>query len=164
LTRLLLLILLADFWLVGCSPLAKVSSNTNAIREEAQVLIDHGQATGDREVVTRAQRINDLAADTHTQLSGLEDKVPAWLTTLWMAALAVVVVGVVVLLWQTGLGTAVRVAIGWLPRAKVRDADLAAGMLDPNNPENAREYVAERRASDPEFDAAWRRVQKKGSQ
>jgi hypothetical protein len=164
LTRLLLLILLADFWLVGCSPLAKVSSNTNAIREEAQVLIDHGQATGDREVVTRAQRINDLAADTHTQLSGLEDKVPAWLTTLWMAAVAVVVVGMVVLLWQTGLGTAVRVAIGWLPRAKVRDADLAAGMLDPDNPENAREYVAARRASDPEFDAAWRRVQKKGSQ
>ena len=163
-TRLLLLILLADFWLVGCSPLAKVSSNTNAIREEAQVLIDHGQATGDREVVTRAQRINDLAADTHTQLSGLEDKVPAWLTTLWMAAVAVVVVGMVVLLWQTGLGTAVRVAIGWLPRAKVRDADLAAGMLDPDNPENAREYVAARRASDPEFDAAWRRVQKKGSQ
>jgi len=115
LTRLLLILLLANFWLVGCSPLAKVSSNTNAIREEAQVLIDHGQATGDREVVTRAQRINDLAADTHSQLSGLEDKVPAWLTTLWMAALAVVVVGVVVLLWQTGLGTAVRIAIGWLP-------------------------------------------------
>ena len=163
-TRLLLLILLADFWLVGCSPLAKVSSNTNAIREEAQVLIDHGQATGDREVVTRAQRINDLAADTHDRLSGLEDKVPAWISTLWMAALAVVVVAVVVLLWQTGLGTAVRVAIGWLPRAKVRDADLAAGMLDPDNPENAREYVAARRASDPEFDAAWRRLQKKGSQ
>ena len=156
----LLPILLASL-LVGCSPLAKVSRNTNAIREEAQVLIDHGQATGDKEVVTHAQRINDLAADTHTQLSGLEDKVPAWLSTLWMAALAVVVVGVVVLLWQTGLGTAVRVAIGWLPRAKVRDADLAAGMLDPNNPENAREYVAARRASDPEFDAAWRRLQKK---
>lgn len=163
-TKLLpLILLLAELWLVGCSPLAKVSSNTNAIREEAQVLIDYGQATGDREVVTRAQRINDLAADTHVQLSGLEDKVPAWLSTLWMVALAVVVVAVVVLLWQTGLGTAVRVAIGWLPRAKVRDADLAAGMLDPDNPENAREYVAARRASDPEFDAAWRRLQKKGS-
>tara|TARA_R110000868_G_scaffold231690_4_gene485094 strand:+ start:942 stop:1427 length:486 start_codon:yes stop_codon:yes gene_type:complete len=159
----LLLTLLASL-LVGCSPLARVSSNTNAIREEAQVLIDYGQSTGDKEVVTRAQRINDLAADTHVQLSGLEDKVPAWLTTLWMVALAVVVLGVVVLLWQTGLGTAVRVAVGWLPRAKVRDADLAAGMLNPDNPENAREYVAARRASDPEFDAAWRRIQKKGSQ
>lgn len=159
----LLLTLLVSL-LVGCSPLARVSSNTNAIREEAQVLIDYGQSTGDKEVVTRAQRINDLAADTHVQLSGLEDKVPAWLTTLWMVALAVVVLGVVVLLWQTGLGTAVRVAVGWLPRAKVRDADLAAGMLNPDNPENAREYVAARRASDPEFDAAWRRIQKKGSQ
>ena len=160
-TRFLSLILLAS--LVGCSPLARVSSNTNAIREEAQVLIDHGQATGDQEVVTHAQRISNLAADTHVRLSGLEDKVPAWLSTLWMAALAMVVVGIVIVLWQTGLGTAVRVAIGWLPRSKVRDADLAVGMLDPNNPENAREYVAARRASDPEFDAAWRRIQKKGS-
>ena len=42
----------------------------------------------------------------------------------------------------------------------VADADLAAGMLDPDKPENAREYVAARRASDPEFDAAWRRIHK----
>jgi len=144
---------------VGCSPLAKVSSNTNAIREEAQVLIDHGQATGDREVVTRAQRINDLAADTYSQLSGLEDKVPAWISTLWMAALAVVVVGVVVLLWQTGLGTAIRVAVGWLPRRKVTQAELAVDMLDPDRPEGEREYVAAMRAQDPEFDAAFRKAQ-----
>ena len=144
---------------MGCSPLAKVSSNTNAIREEAQVLIDHGQATGDREVVTRAQRINDLAADTYSQLSGLEDKVPAWISTLWMAALAVVVVGVVVLLWQTGLGTAIRVAVGWLPRRKVTQAELAVDMLDPDRPEGEREYVAAMRAQDPEFDAAFRKAQ-----
>lgn len=144
---------------MGCSPLAKVSSNTNAIREEAQVLIDHGQATGDQEVVTSAQRINDLAADTHSQLSGLEDKVPAWISTLWMAALAVVVVGVVVLLWQTGLGTAIRVAVGWLPRRKVTQAELAVDMLDPDRPEGEREYVAVMRAQDPEFDAAFRKAQ-----
>lgn len=155
-------ILLASL-LVGCSPLARVSSNTNAIREEAQVLIDHGQATGDQEVVTHAQRISNLAADTHVRLSGLEDKVPAWLSTIWMVAIAVAAVAVGIILWQTGIGTAIRIAIGWLPRSKVRDADLAVGMLDPNNPENAREYVAARRASDPEFDAAWRRIQKKGT-
>ena len=80
-----------------------------------------------------------------------------------MVAIAVAAVAVGIILWQTGIGTAIRVAIGWLPRSKVRDADLAVGMLDPNNPENAREYVAARRASDPEFDAAWRRIQKKGS-
>jgi hypothetical protein len=30
-------------------------------------------------------------------------------------------------------------------------------MLDPSRPESAREYVAARRASDPAFEAAWRK-------
>lgn len=160
---LLAILLLADFWLVGCSPLARVASNTTEIQAEAQALVDHGRQVGDQEVVTRAGHIHDLASDIHGQLPGLEDKVPAWLTTLWWVAAAAVVVGISVILWQTGLGTAVRIAIGWIPRKKVADADLAAGMLDPNKPEDAREYVAARRASDPEFDAAWRRIHKEKS-
>lgn len=155
-----LILLLADFWLVGCSPTARVAHNSTMIQAEAQALIDHGRQVGDPEVVTHAERIHGLASDIHGQLPYLEDKVPAWLTTLWWLAAAAVVIGLCVLLWQTGLGTAIRVAIGWIPRRKVQDADIAAGMLDPDKPENAREYVAARRASDPEFDAAWRRLHK----
>jgi hypothetical protein len=156
-------LILASLWLVGCSELAKVSENATAIQAESQSLIDHGRMVGDKEVVTRAGRIHDLAADIHGRIPHLEDKTPVWLSTLWWAAAAVALIAVAVILWQTGLGTAVRVAIGWLPRRKVQDANLAAGMLDPDKPEDAREYVAARRASDPEFDAAWRRVHKKGS-
>jgi len=149
--------------LVGCSQLAKVSRNATAIQAESQALINHGTAVGDKEVVSRAERISGLAADIHGSIPHLEDRTPAWLSTLWWGAAAVVAVAVVILLWQTGLGSAIRVAVGWLPRRKVQDASLAAGMLDPNKPEDAREYVAARRASDPEFDAAWRQVHKKGS-
>jgi hypothetical protein len=149
--------------LVGCSQLAKVSRNATAIQAESQALIDHGVAVGDKEVVSRAERISGLAGDIHGSIPHLEDRTPAWLSTLWWGAAAVVAVAVVILLWQTGLGTAIRVAVGWLPRRKVQDASLAAGMLDPNKPEDAREYIAARRASDPEFDAAWRQVHKKGS-
>jgi hypothetical protein len=156
-------LILASLWLVGCSELAKVSENATAIQAESQSLIDHGRMVGDKEVVTRAGRIHDLAADIHGRIPHLEDKTPVWLSTLWWAAAAVALIAVAVILWQTGLGTAVRVAIGWLPRRKIQDANLAAGMLDPDKPEDAREYVAARRASDPEFDAAWRRVHKKGS-
>jgi len=148
---------------VGCSELAKVSRNATAIQAESQALIDHGVAVGDKEVVTRAERINDLAGDIHGSIPHLEDRTPAWLSTLWWVAAAVVAVAIAVMLWQTGLGTAIRVAVGWLPRRKVQDASLAAGMLDPDKPEDAREYIAARRASDPEFDAAWRKVHKKGS-
>lgn len=156
--------LAASLWLVGCSATQRVSENANEIRSEARALSLHGEQTQDKEVVTRAERIYSLAAGIHDQLPGLEDKTPAWMETLMWVAGAVVAVAAVILLWQTGLGTAIRVAIGWIPRRKVQDADLAAGMLDPSKPEDAREYVAARRASDPEFDAAWRRIHKKGSQ
>lgn len=149
--------------LVGCSATQHVSDNANEIRGEARILSMHGEQTGDKEVVTRAERIYDLAAGIHDQLPGLEDKTPAWMETLVWVAGAVVAVAVVVVLWQTGIGTAIRVAIGWIPRKKANDADLAYRMMDPEDPEDAREYVAARRASDPEFDAAWRRIKKKES-
>ncbi len=162
-TRLSASLSLATSLLVGCSELAKVSRNATAIQAESQALIDHGTAVGDKEVVTRAERISGLAGDIHGSIPHLEDRTPAWLSTLWWVAAAVVAVAVAIILWQTGLGQAVRVAVGWLPRRTVQDASLAAGMLDPNKPEDAREYIAARRASDPAFDAAWRKVHKKGS-
>ena len=147
--------------LAGCSQLQQVSQDTNAIRVEAHALVEYGKKIGDKEVIDRAGRIDNLAAGIHDRLPSLEDKVPAWISTLWMVGLAIVALSIVVLLWQTGLGTAIRVAIGWIPRRKIQDADLASGMLNPDKPEDAREYVAARRASDPEFDSAWRRIHKK---
>jgi len=153
--------LAASLLLVGCSATERVSDNANEIRAEARALSVHGESIQDKEVVTRADRIYELAADIHAQLPGLEDRTPAWMETLVWVAVAVVAVAACVLLWQTGLGQAIRVAVGWIPRKKVSDADLASRMLDEKSPEDAREYVAARRASDPEFDAAWRRIHKK---
>jgi len=149
------------FILSGCSATQRISEHANDIRSEAQLLASHGQQTGDKTVVDAALRIDELAANIHEQLPGAEDRVPAWLSTVGWIAIAVVSVAVVIILWQTGIGTAIRIAIGWIPRRKIVDAELATGMLDPSDPENAREYVAARRASDPEFDAAWRRLKKR---
>ena len=156
-------VLAASILLAGCSATQRVSENANEIRSEARFLSTHGEQVGDKEVVARADRIYDLAAGIHDQLPGLEDRTPAWMETLVWVAVAVVAVAVCVMLWQTGLGQAIRIAIGWIPRKKERDADLAYRMLDKESPEDAREYVAARRASDPEFDAAWRRIHKKES-
>jgi hypothetical protein len=72
---------------------------------------------------------------------------------------AIIAVAIVVVLWQTQLGTLIRVAIGWLPtRRKVSQAELAVDMLDPNRPEGDREFVAALR-QDPEFDSAYRKAQ-----
>ena len=146
------------FLLAGCSPVSRIANNTNEIRTQAQLLADHGMAINDPVVVTGATRIDTLAAGIHIALGGVEDKPLAWMSMLTWIAIAAVVVAVVVLLAQTGLGTFVRIAIGWLPRRQRQDADLAAGMLDPSKPEDAREYIAARRASDPYFDAAFKKA------
>lgn len=144
---------------VACSPVERIAGDTNAIRTDAQALIDHGNAIKDAEVVERATRINTTAADIHVQLTQVQDITPAWLSTLRWWGVAVAVVGIAFLVWQSGIGTAVRVAIGWLPRKKVAAAELAVDMLDPNRPEGEREYVAAMRSQDPEFDAAFRKAQ-----
>ena len=143
----------------GCSPVERIAGNTNVIRQDAQALIDHGNAIQDAEVVDRATRIDENAADIHVQLTKVQDITPAWLSTLKWWGIAVAVGGIAFLVWQSGIGTAIRVAVGWLPRRKVAQAELAVDMLDPDRPEGEREYVAAMRAQDPEFDAAFRKAQ-----
>lgn len=91
-----------------------------------------------------------------TAVAGVKDVVPAWMTLIQWALGAVVAVAVVVLIWQTGLGTLIRVAIGWIPKRKQMDADLARQAMSDQDPTTMREYVAARRASDPLFAAAWK--------
>ena len=145
--------------LAGCSPVERIAGNTNVIRQDAQALIDHGNAIKDAEVVDRATRIDENAADIHVQLTKVQDITPAWLSTLKWWGIAVAVAGIAFLVWQSGIGTAIRVAVGWLPRRKVTQAELTVDMLDPDRPEGEREYVAAMRAQDPEFDAAFRKAQ-----
>jgi hypothetical protein len=144
---------------IACSPVQRIAGNSNAIRTDAQALIERGHSTNDPEVVERATRIDDAAADIHVQLTQVQDITPAWLSTLRWWGIAVAVAGIAFLLWQSGIGTAIRIAIGWLPRKKVAAAELAVDMLDPDRPEGEREYVAAMRSQDPEFDAAFRKAQ-----
>jgi len=151
--RVLVLVLL----LAGCNPVARISANATAIRNEAGALIDHGNAIGDQVVVEGATRIDEHAAAIHGDIPSVQAVTPAWLSTLQWWGIAVAVAGVAFVLWQSGAFTAVRIAIGWLPRRKVAAAELAVSTLDPSRPEGDRELVAALRA-DPEFDAAFKRA------
>lgn len=146
--------------LVGCNPVTRIAQSSNGIRTEAQALVVHGKQVGDDEVVTRAQRIDGLAAEIHEDLADVEAKTPEWVSLLSWVAVATVAIVVFVMLWRSGAFTAIRIAIGWLPRRKVSDAEMAAAMLSDDKTENPREYVAMRRGSDPMFEAAWRRINK----
>jgi len=147
--------------LVGCNPVQRISNHANAIRTEAQALEEHGQAIGDPVVVAGAERIDGLAAGIHDELPNVTNKVPAWLSTLQWWGIAVAVVAVAFVLWQSGAFTAIRIAVGWLPRRKVAQAELALDTLDESRPESARELVAALRSQDAEIDAAYRKAQKR---
>jgi hypothetical protein len=146
--------------LAACSPVQRIADNANEIRAEAQVLRQHGQQADDEIVVHHADVIDGLAADIHGELPWVQDKVPAWLSTLKWWGIALAGVAVAFVLWQSGAFTALRIAVGWLPRRQVATAELAADMLDPSRPESEREFVAAMRARDPVFDAAYRRLKK----
>jgi hypothetical protein len=146
--------------LFGCNPVQRISNHANAIRTEAQALEEHGQAIGDPMVVAGAERIDGLAAGIHDELPNVTNKVPAWLSTLQWWGIAFAVGAIAFMLWQSGAFTAIRIAIGWLPRRKVAQAELAVDTLDESRPESERELVVALR-SDPEFDAAYRKAQKR---
>lgn len=146
--------------LAGCNPVQRISRNANEIRTEAQALEEHGQAIGDPVVVAGAERIDGLAAGIHDELPNVTNKVPEWMSALKWWGVAFAVAGIAFMLWQTGAFTAIRIAIGWLPRRKVAQAELAVDTLDNSRPESERELVAALR-SDPEFDAAYRKAQKR---
>jgi hypothetical protein len=146
--------------MAACSPVQRIADRSNEIRAEAQTLRHHGQQADDAVVVHHADVIDGLAADIHGELPGVQDRVPAWLSTLRWWGIALAGVAVAFVLWQSGAFTAIRIAIGWLPRRQVATAELAADMLDPSRPESEREFVAAMRARDPVFDAAYRRLKK----
>ena len=159
--------LLLALLLVGCSPSAEIASRSNAIADRARIDLRAWERVGreapqlEKDAAAGIKRAEATIQDTnqvHRSLTGVEDQTPWWAGLLGWIAGAVVAVCLVMVLWQTGLGTAIRVAIGWIPRKTRQDAELAAAMLNDTQQENPREYVAARRGADPLFDASFRKA------
>lgn len=159
--------------LAACSPSRQIAQAANRTQAEATAIrsaalkIDALSANptvkaSAAEIVGRADAILENAASIHTALPGVEDEHPYLGALKWVSA-AVLVVGVAFVLFYTGLGSAIRAALGWIPHRKVQEANLAAAALDPQRAEGIRELIAARRASDPLFDAAWRKETENGS-
>lgn len=171
------LYLAATLFAVGCSPAARIADASGVIRSNAESSLDrfarvetYGVTAGDRRIVTEAQggageqRAIIGATEAIVQaLPGVKDVVPWWATMLTYGAVALAIVGIVALLWMTGIGQFLRTLLagvtGLVPRRQMRDADLAAKVMDEASAEGIREYIAARRAADPMFDIAYRKAQ-----
>tara|TARA_Y100001973_G_scaffold106509_1_gene184881 strand:+ start:1086 stop:1604 length:519 start_codon:yes stop_codon:yes gene_type:complete len=120
-------------------------------------LIQHEAVGGQGEQET----ILSLTQDVHTVLPHVQDKTPYWANLLQYMAIAVIVVAVFLILWYTGIGSLMKRLIGFVPKPKRREADLAASVLDDASPTTMREWIATRRATDPEFDYAFKEAKRK---
>lgn len=133
--------------------ISRLATHIGSVSTQPEVVAD--AAT----IVIESKRIEEAAGAIHKALPGVEDQTPWWAALLgWMAA-AAALVAVAAILWQTGIGAAIRVALGWIPRPSLRDAALARDVMETSNPATIREYIAAKRASDPVWEAAWKRTE-----
>ena len=151
----------------GCSASREIASSSanaanaaHSISERSAFIITH---SAQPEIVAAAVTIKaDSAIVLHetnqisVAVSGVKDIVPYWATLLQWGLGAVVAVALMVLLWQTGIGTAIRVAIGWIPRRVQSEADLARQAMSSEDPTTVRELIAAKRAASPLFNAAFK--------
>ena len=112
------------------------------------------------DIAVQATAINHAAGSIHNALPGVVDSVPFWAVLIKYGLVLGVVLAVVVLLWQTGIGIALRAFFGLIPKTVRTEAELAAATIDPAHKESAREWVSARRIADPLFDKAYRQQQK----
>lgn len=146
------------FLLVGCSAVKEISTSNHIIQENAIAIID----TGDISVAHKyAEVILGETKDISGAVGEVADITPWWANLLKYGFISIIGIAVVVILWQTGLGTVIRLAVGWLPKRKVNEAKLAVSALNDADPVTMREYIAAKRSSDPMFDAAWKQVNNK---
>ena len=130
-----------------------------AIREQAVVATKALDVVrGEAKAGEAEQRAIIAASDVvSSEVAGVQDKPSDLMQMLTWVSIAVVSIAVVVVLWQTGIGTAIRSAVGLIPRPKRTAAKLLDEAMDDASATTLNEAVAAMRASDPEFDAAWRR-------
>lgn len=159
---------------VSCSDTQRIADASGVIRSnasESKARFERIEANADTDPPAvkadakagKREQVAILAAseDIVRALPGVKDVTPWWASLLSWGLIALSVIGVVALLWMTGLGAFVKrllAAVGlMIPAAERREANLAAKAIDYGSDVSVREWIAARRASDPMFDAAYRR-------
>lgn len=106
--------------------------------------------------IERAEATIADASGVQESLTRVRDAEPWWASVVRYALIAAAGVALAWLLTASGVLSAIRSMLGWIPRRKAAQAELAHRVLDESSPEEARELIAAMRAGDSEFDAAWR--------
>ena len=160
----------------GCSDAQRIADATTVARRNAES--SHGRFVWIEGNATDVPGVKAQAAEGAKEqvaiiaategivraLPGVKDVTPWWANLIGWGLIALAIIGIVALLWMTGIGSFLRQLLasvgGMIPRRQRREADLAVKVMDEGSPEGIREYIAARRASDPMFDAAYSKAAK----
>ena len=156
--------------LAGCSSAEAISVQATAVGDRATTIRGLAERIGAQstqpdivadaaEISLQAQSIQHSVGVIHQKVTGVRDITPWWASLLQWVMVALAGAAAVWLVHSTGIGAAIRVAIGWIPRRTVTEAEMAAATMATDKPETIREWIAMKRASDKECDAAWRKTQ-----
>ena len=152
----LLLVLTA---MIGCkSAPQRISERAVEIRETAQSSKDRFIQAGDPAGKREQEHIISLANEISVDSTQVDPTEPWWLSMVEYGTIAAILLAIVAILWQTGIGTAMRSMLGWLPRKSVSAAKLLHEAVDQEHETSLREAVAALRVMDPALDAAYRRI------
>ena len=155
---------------VACSsPKSQIDSAailvTGQASEARLIAEDISLTTQEPETASKADEIVDLqddiietASDIRTNLHGVQDTTPWWARLASQFSIALITIGVIVLLWQTGIGMFIK-KLFWglglfIPERAMRSAEVDLKAMDETNPLSYRESVAVRRSSDPSYEFA----------
>ena len=118
--------------------------------------------------IAEQQDIQDSIAGIREELPRVEDR-ESWLAVVaGRATIAGILVAIVLILWQTGLGSLVRrivYSVSWfIPQQSMRAAEMDQKIASPNHEMTIHEAIASRRASDPAYNSAYERIKNKGTE
>lgn len=170
----ILLLMLQIMSLGGCTSSTEViAGRTNDVRKLAHSSRDRFVRIG--EETTKPEPAMPLIADEalagigeqeailtatdriYLALTGVDNKTPAWFgVVVWVCA-ALSIIGGCWFLWYCGVGRLLRGVLGLVTPADRKRAELAASLLDVNDPQ-VRERIMQLRLDDPRFDRAFRQV------
>ena len=151
------------FWLValaGCSSTQEISTSNHYIQQEAMAII---QTTDIKAAHKHSHNILGESTDIAGAVGNVKDITPWWGDMLSYGFIALAIIGICVLLWYTGVGTLIQKTVYslglFIPEKKIQQAKVLAEAKDETDPTTIREAIAVLRASDPAFNAAYKKVE-----
>lgn len=168
--------------LASCSSVEKINRNSIEVVEIAQsskdrftTIANESRVTGyldkdkiQSEALAGAKEQDNiiyLAKEVIKTIPRVEDSVPWWASLLQWGFIGTSIVGVLVILWYLGLGYPIKAVMrsfaSLIPSKKRQAAKLLVEAQDPESGTSIDEAVAVMRATDKDFNAAYKKQKEK---